>query len=57
MIADYVKETDNHVLYRVTPVYDGNNLVVSGVHMEAFLLKTTATAYALMYMYTTISPV
>ena len=35
MIADYVKETENHVLYRVTPIYDGNNLVANGVLMEA----------------------
>lgn len=35
MVADYVKETNNHVLYRVTPMFDGNNLVASGVLMEA----------------------
>lgn len=35
MIADYVKETENHVMYRVTPVYEGDNLVASGVLMEA----------------------
>lgn len=35
MIADYVHETDNHVLYRVTPIYDGTNLVASGVQLEA----------------------
>ncbi len=35
MVADYIKETGNHVLYRVTPVFDGDNLVVSGVLMEA----------------------
>lgn len=35
MVADYIKETDNHVLYRVTPVFDGNNLVATGVQMEA----------------------
>ena len=35
MVADYIKETDNHVLYRVTPIYDGNNLLASGVQMEA----------------------
>ena len=35
MVADYIKETGNHVLYRVTPVFDGNNLVASGVVMEA----------------------
>lgn len=35
MIADYVKETSNHVLLRVTPVFEANNLVASGVLMEA----------------------
>ena len=35
MVADYVKETGNHVLYRVTPMFSGNNLVASGVLMEA----------------------
>ena len=35
LTADYIKETGNHVLYRVTPVFDGNNLVASGVIMEA----------------------
>lgn len=35
MVADYVKETGNHVLYRVAPVFEGNNLVASGVQIEA----------------------
>lgn len=35
MVADYVKETGNHVLYQVTPIYEGENLVASGVHMKA----------------------
>lgn len=35
MVADYVESTGNHVLYRVTPIFDGNNLVASGVQMEA----------------------
>ena len=35
MVADYVHETDNHVLYRVTPIFDGDDLVASGVQMEA----------------------
>lgn len=39
MVADYVKETGNHVLYRVTPVFDGNNLVANGVQMEAFSVE------------------
>ncbi len=36
MVADYIKETDGHVAYRITPIYDGNNLLASGVQMEAY---------------------
>lgn len=39
MVADYVKETDQHVLYRVTPVFEGDNLVASGVQMEALSVE------------------
>ena len=39
MVADYIKETGNHVLYRVTPIYDGSNLVASGVLMEAMSVE------------------
>ena len=35
MVADYVKETNNHVLYRVTPYFEGDNLLASGVQIEA----------------------
>ena len=35
MVADYVEETENHVLYRVTPLFSGNELVARGVLMEA----------------------
>lgn len=39
MVADYIKETGNHVLYRATPVFEGENLVASGVVMEAFSVE------------------
>lgn len=39
MVTDYVKETGNHVLYRVTPLYDQDNLVASGVEMEALSVE------------------
>lgn len=39
MVADYIKETDNHVLYRVTPVFSGDNLVADGVQMEALSVE------------------
>lgn len=35
MVADYVKETGNHVLYRVTPVFTGNQPLADGVILEA----------------------
>lgn len=38
-IADYIKDTGNHVLYRVTPVFEGNNLVATGVEMEAYSVE------------------
>ena len=39
MVADYIKETGNHVMYRVTPVFEGDNLVASGVLMEAWSVE------------------
>ncbi len=38
-VADYVKETNNHVLYRVTPIYIGSNLLASGIEMEALSVE------------------
>lgn len=39
MVADYVKETNNHVLYRVTPIFEGENLIASGVLMEGWSIE------------------
>ena len=39
MTADYVRETNNHVLYRVTPVFVGDNLLALGVQMEALSVE------------------
>ena len=38
-VADYVKSTGNHVMYRVTPVFDGDKLVADGVQMEAYSVE------------------
>ena len=35
MVADFVKETGKHVLYQVKPIFKGNNLLATGVHMQA----------------------
>lgn len=38
-ISYYVHKTKNHVLYRVTPIFEGNNLIASGVHMEGLSVE------------------
>lgn len=42
-VAEYIKQQrkneDKHVLYRITPIYEGNNLVASGVQMEAYSVE------------------
>lgn len=42
-IADYVQQTDNHVLYRVTPIFEGDNLLASGVLMEGYSVEDSGT--------------
>ena len=39
LIADYVNETGNHVLYRVTPIFEGDNLLATGVQMEGYSVE------------------
>lgn len=39
MVADYIQETNNHVLYRVTPIFEGNNLLAKGVLMEGYSVE------------------
>lgn len=39
MVDDYIEETGNHVMYRVTPIFEGNNLVASGVQIEAYSVE------------------
>lgn len=38
-VATYIKETNNHVLYRSTPIYKEENLLASGVHLEAYSIE------------------
>lgn len=39
MAADYIKETGNHIMYRITPVFVGSELVARGVLMEAYSVE------------------
>ena len=35
----YIKETKNHVLYRATPIFEGENLVATGIQLEALSVE------------------
>ncbi len=50
MVADYIKETNNPVIYRVTPIYNGDNLVASGVLMEALSIVDDSISFC-VYIY------
>lgn len=39
LVADYIKNTGNHVLYRVTPIFEGSELVMRGLQMEAYSVE------------------
>jgi hypothetical protein len=49
-VAEYIKKTGNHVLYRVTPIYDGYDLVARGVLMEAKSVEDSEICFC-VYVY------
>ncbi len=52
MVHDYIKETGNHVLYRVTPIFVGDNLLANGVLMEAYSVEDKGAGIAFnVFMY------
>ncbi len=44
-VADYVKKTKNHVLYRVTPIFEGVNLLATGLEIEAKSIEDDALVF------------
>lgn len=51
-VRDYIYQTNNHVMYRVTPFYDGNDLIAKGFEIEQIQLKTVAMELCSMYIAT-----
>lgn len=52
LVADYVVDTGNHVMYRVTPIFDGDNLLARGVQMEAYSVEDNGTGICFnVYVY------
>ena len=50
-VAEYVKRTGNHVLYRVTPIYDGSNLLCTGELMEAYSVEDNGELQFCVFVY------
>ena len=50
-VANHVKKTGNHVMYRATPIYKGNNLVASGVQLEAYSVEDKGALSFNVYIY------
>lgn len=38
-VGNYIRKTNNHVLYRATPIFDGNNLIAKGIELEALSIE------------------
>ena len=56
MVADYIHETGNHVLFRVTPCYEGTDLVCKGVLMEAYSVEDNGTGICFCQFIHNIQP-
>lgn len=56
LVADYINETGNHVLYRVTPVFEGNNLVANGVLMEAYSVEDNGEGICFNVFFYNVQP-
>ena len=55
-VAEYVKETGNHVMYRVTPVFENGNLLAKGVQMEAFSVEDKGSGVSFNVFVNNIQP-
>ena len=50
-VANYVKRTNNHVLYRVTPIFKDTELVARGIQMEAYSVEDNGRLKFNVYVY------
>lgn len=55
-VAKYLDQNDNHVLYRVTPVFDGDNLVASGVLLEAYSVEDNGEGVCFCVYFYNVQP-
>lgn len=50
-VLGYIRRTGNHVLYKVTPIFEGNNLLASGVEMQAYSVEDNGKLKFHIYAY------
>ena len=55
-VANYLNHSDNHVLYRSTPIFEGNNLVATGVHLEAMSVEDGGEGLMLLAFIYNVQP-
>ena len=55
-VASYVRETGNHVLYRVTPIFEKDNLLAEGVQMEAYSVEDEGKGVAFCVFVYNVQP-
>ena len=55
-VADYIDHTSNHVLYRVTPIFEGSELVCRAVQMEAYSLEDDGAAISFNVLCKNVQP-
>lgn len=55
-VVKYINETGNHVMYRATPVYVGNNLVASGIQVEAYSIEDKGTGIQFNIYFYNVQP-
>ena len=56
MVGDYVRETGNHVRYRVTPIFEGTNPLASGIQMEAMSVEDNGEAIMFNVYFYNVQP-
>ena len=55
-VAEYIRKTKNHVMFRVTPVFEGENLLANGVLMEAFSVEDNGAGISFNVFVNNIQP-
>jgi len=56
MVATYIKNTGNHVMYRVTPIFNGDELICRGLQMEGYSVEDQGAGICFNVFYYNVQP-